>query len=77
MVKVKTDLIKFEKDCYPRVDGVDNNHLDLLRSARSLPPIIVNQDMILVDGYHRLTLALMEKKPEVEVTVRDKATVGR
>lgn len=71
MVKVKTDLIKFEKDCYPRVDGVDNNHLDLLRSARSLPPIVVNQDMILVDGYHRLTLALMEKKPEVEVKVEN------
>jgi len=67
-VKVRVEDIKYVKDFYPR-GGIDNTYLDLLKLApfESLPPILVNQDMILVDGNHTLTLAKTLGKKEVEV----------
>jgi len=68
-MKIGVDLIKIDEECYPRPGGLDNAHLQVLQAAGKLPPIEVNQDMFLVDGKHRLTLAKMQKLPEVEVKI--------
>ncbi len=68
-MKINVDLIRVDEECYPRPGGIDNTHLQLLQAAGRLPPIEVNQDMLLIDGKHRLTLAKMQKLPEVEVKV--------
>jgi len=70
---VNPNDIKFEKDCYPRSGGIDNQYIDLLQLAdwNALPPIVVNEDLILVDGWHRLTLAKMRNLSQVKVNQRN------
>lgn len=70
---VNPNDIKFEKDYYPRSGGIDNQYLDLLQLANwnVLPPIVVNEDLILVDGYHRLTLAKMRNLSQIKVKQRN------
>lgn len=70
---VNPNDIKFEKDYYPRSGGIDNQYLDLLQLAdwMTLPPILVNEDLILVDGYHRLTLAKMRNLSQIKVKQRN------
>ncbi|MBA7558451.1 hypothetical protein ES708_00054 [subsurface metagenome] len=70
---VNPNDIKFEKDCYPRSGEIDNQYLDLLQLAdwNALPPILVNEDLILVDGLHRLTLAKMRNLSQIKVKQRN------
>ena len=61
-MKVKVKDIIFRKDLYPRADkafgtgsGKDFELIEKYCSAiECLPPIIINQDNILIDGWHRL-----------------------
>ena len=70
---VNIDDIKFEEDCYPRQGGIDNQYIDLLALVdwSRLPLITVNQDLILVDGYHRWTLAKILNLTQIKIKQRN------
>jgi len=52
--KVKIEGIKIAKTLYPRF-GLDNVTLNLyILNLDTLPPILVNKNYTLIDGYHRL-----------------------
>lgn len=71
MVKIQIDLIKIEKDLYPRTE-LDQESVNQYREAiEKLPPIVVTKDFILIDGYHRLTAHKLEKVEEIEAEILD------
>lgn len=64
---MKISDIKFKKEFYPR-EGLDNETVSLYRlNLDNLPPILLNKDKILIDGYHRLTAHKLEKRNEIKV----------
>ena len=69
--KIKIELVKVEKDLYPRTE-LDQESVNQYREAiEKLPPIVVSKDFILIDGYHRLTAHRLEKIDEIEAEVLD------
>ena len=77
-MKVKVKDIIFRKDLYPREDkafGTGSGKDFVLiekycSSIECLPPIIINQDNILIDGWHRLFAHKKLELEEIEVKVR-------
>ena len=69
--KIKISDIVVRDDLYPRqVSG--SNPVRIQQYAECidlLPPIIVNQDNVLVDGFHRFTAHRKMEKKEIEVEV--------
>jgi len=71
LLLVKVEDIKFLKDYYPRAD-FNNETVNAYRlNIDALPPITVNKDLILIDGYHRLLAHKLEGKKEIEAEVLD------
>lgn len=68
-MKVKIDEVKFIKELYPRFDH-DDATVNLYRTnLDNLPPILINQDYILIDGNHRLIAHRIEQKETVEAEI--------
>ena len=67
---VRVQDIKVCWDYFPR-KKLDNDMLRVLRMVKpeAIPPVLVNQDLVLIDGYTRMTLHQMTKRKEVEVEV--------
>ncbi len=53
-IQIDSKDIKIREDLYPRFEKDMNLIEQYAQSVDFLPPIIVNQDLILIDGYHRL-----------------------
>jgi len=71
LLSVKVEDIKFLKDYYPRAD-FNNETVNAYRlNIDALPPITVNKDLVLIDGYHRLLAHKLEGKKEIEAEVLD------
>jgi DNA modification methylase len=53
-IMIDSKDVKIREDLYPRFEKDMNLIEKYAESIEYLPPIIVNQDFILIDGYHRL-----------------------
>jgi len=63
--------VTFKEELYPRFNLNDEIVNQYRSSLDKLPPIVVNEDYILVDGYHRLTAYKMEGKTKIEAKIVD------
>jgi len=69
--KISISQIQFVAEHYPRSE-TDNDVINQYRlNLGGLPPITVNRDYILVDGYHRLLAHKIEGKTEISCEVLD------
>jgi len=69
--KVKIKDIKIVKDLYPRF-GLDTASVNSYRQdIENLPPILLTKDLILIDGFHRLTACQIEDYDEIDAEIRD------
>lgn len=67
---VDEDVV-FDQEIYPR-DEVDESNVEVLKSSDDeLPPIVVNTDGAVLDGYHRLRATKMAGETEIEAEVVD------
>lgn len=72
-MKVKLVQVKLVEELYPRrgLDMVHVSHLqEAIRAGETLPPIVVNEDMVLLDGAHRREALLREFGPDAEHEVQ-------
>ncbi len=68
---LKIDDIIFVEKLYPRFD-MDNNAVEQYRlNLEALPPIVISQNHILIDGKHRLRAYQLSKKEEIPVEILD------
>ncbi len=51
---VKIDQIVFREDLYPRLKPNPKTIQEYAENVEKLPPVTINQNNILIDGYHRL-----------------------
>jgi len=70
MIKmVPIEQVKFNKDLYPRFEA-DNATINQYRqSIDKLPPILVTEDLTIIDGYHRFLAHKLEGHEKIEVEV--------
>lgn len=54
MIEIKLEEIVYREDLYPRFEPNAKTIEQYSETIEQLPPIIINQNNILVDGYHRL-----------------------
>lgn len=66
MATVPTGSIRFVPELYPRLKPSDEV-IARYRAAKSLPPIVVARDGILVDGYHRWQAHIRDGIESIEV----------
>jgi len=66
-MKMDVDKIIFRQDLYPRINFDKNKVMDYSENLELMPPVIINQDNILIDGYHRLKAHQIKKIKEIEV----------
>ncbi len=65
--KIKDIVIRM--DLYPRMD-VDNKKIqEYSENTENLPPILINQDNILIDGLHRLRAHKQVELKDIEVVI--------
>lgn len=70
-MKIPVEKIIFLQDIYPR-EEIDQEQVNLYRlNLNSLPPIIVNEDYILIDGAHRLRAHEISNKKEITAIVKE------
>jgi len=69
--QIKIHKITFKEDLYPRINLDDDTVNKYRRSLSQLPPIVVNEDYILIDGYHRLIAHKLEGKKEIKAKILD------
>lgn len=73
-MKAKTREIVFREDLYPRFNPDHQLIKKYAESIEFLPPIIVDQHYILIDGFHRLKAHETAKVEEIEVEVHEVAS---
>jgi hypothetical protein len=73
---IKTDEIIFKEELYPRT-GINHiavgNYAEKMRAGQKFPPIIIGKisnELILVDGYHRLLATKRIKENYIKADVR-------
>jgi DNA modification methylase len=60
--------IVYKKECHSRSRGIDQAAvIDYSKKLLSLPPIVVNQDNVIVDGVHRYHAFLKAEQEEMQV----------
>lgn len=70
-IEVPIEKIKIDQDLYPR-DSIDQNQVNLYRqNLEALPPIILSNDYILIDGAHRLQAYEIESKKTINAELID------
>jgi DNA modification methylase len=68
-MKMNIDEIVFRKDLYPRLKVDYEKVKEYEEILTALPPIIINQDKILIDGAHRYYAFKNKEQKEIEVNV--------
>jgi len=68
-IELPLDAIVYRQDLYPRIKTDPSLVQKYARSLELLPPISVNQDNILIDGWHRWTAHKEAKAPTIQVVV--------
>lgn len=68
-MKIKIKNIIFRKDLYPRIEHDISTIQKYAENLDCMPPIEINQDYILIDGYHRWTAYKKLEIEEIEVIV--------
>jgi len=59
---------------YPRLGGIDNDHVRVLaESSMPLPPILVQRSMRVIDGLHRVYATRLRGKSHIEAVVLDES----
>lgn len=68
-MKIKISEVKFVEDLYPR-KGIDPEMVNQYSlNLDALPPIVVTEDLTLVDGYHRLVAYRNDGREEIETKI--------
>jgi len=68
-MKKKISEIEIRMDLYPRLE-VDNKKVqEYSENIENLPPIVINQKNILIDGLHRIKAHKQAGEKEIEVTI--------
>jgi len=68
-MKIEIEKIKFVEDSYPR-NGFDPEVVgQYALNIDALPPITINKNFVLVDGYHRLLAYRNEGRKEIETNI--------
>ena len=68
-MKVKLSEIQFRKDLYPRIEFKQDIVEKYSNAIEFLPPIKINQNNILIDGWHRWKAHQLAEKDEIEVEI--------
>jgi len=63
--------VVWREDLYPRIDPSAAKIQEYAENIDLLPPIEVNQDNILIDGYHRWRAHQTAKREEIQVIVTE------
>jgi len=69
--KLNIDDIVYREDLYPRFEPDQSQIRSYAKALDNLPPIEVNQDNILIDGFHRWKAHALKDETEVEATVTE------
>lgn len=67
--QIKIEKILFRRDLYPRLEVNLQKIQEYSENIGKLPPIDINQDNILIDGYHRLKAHEQAKLGIIEVNI--------
>jgi len=67
--ELKVEEVEYREDLYPRLKQNPKIILQYSETIEQLPPIIINQDNILVDGFHRLKAHETAKKETINAEV--------
>ena len=67
--EIKVSEVIFRKDLYPRAEADTKLIAQYAEVIDLLPPIEVNQDYILIDGFHRLSAHKQEKKATIKIFI--------
>ncbi len=68
-MKKQIKEIVFRKDLYPRFEPDLKKIGEYSENVERLPPILINQDNILIDGWHRIKAHRQSGLDEIEVNV--------
>ena len=68
-MKKQINEIIFRNDVYPRFEPDQNKIQEYSENIERLPPIIINQDNILIDGWHRIKAHKQAKVDVIDVVV--------
>ena len=70
-MKKKIDEIIFRKDLYPRFEPDVKKIGEYSENVERLPAIVINQDNILIDGWHRIKAHKQAKLDEIDIVVEN------
>lgn len=70
IMRVRIRDIIVRREINPRFE-LDPDYIEELKATDHWPVLVVNRDMILIDGFHRLEAAKRRGDEEIEVEVRD------
>jgi ParB-like chromosome segregation protein Spo0J len=73
-MKIKISDVVLRTDLYPRQEADNKKIQEYSENTELLPPIIINQDNILIDGLHRLRANKQAGNTEIEVIVEKTAS---
>jgi len=68
-MKKKISDIKIKMDLYPRMEQDNKKIQEYSENIENLPPILINQDNILIDGLHRLKAHKQAELKEIECDI--------
>jgi len=68
-METKIEEIDFREDLYPRFEPNQKKISEYASVINRLPPIKINQDNILIDGYHRLLAHKRQDKDQIKAEV--------
>jgi len=69
-MKARIKDITVRRDINPRFE-LDQDYIEELKATDHWPAVVVNREMILIDGFHRLEAAKRRGDEEIEVEVWD------
>ena len=67
--KRKISKIIFREDLYPRFSSKQNLIIKYSQSIDKLPPILISQQNILIDGYHRMQAHILNNIEEINADI--------
>lgn len=68
---IHLDEVEYREDLYPRFEPDQSQIRSYAKALENLPPIEINQDNILIDGFHRWKAYAMEGQEEIAATVTE------